>query len=122
MEATLRTARRDLVIRTVHASKAKRTRAEPVAALYEQGRVHHVGTFDYGDAVDDRTGLETQLCTWEPEVADGGKHHKTPSPDRLDALVWGLTYLMIKRDPDKPPTTYLPRLHYAPSLEDRSIP
>lgn len=55
----------------------KQIRAEPVAALYEQGKVHHVGYF--GE-------LEDQLCTWVP----GEK-----SPDRLDALVWALTELML---------------------------
>lgn len=62
----------------VHASKGKLTRAEPISALYEQGRVHHVGTF--GE-------LEDQLCEWDP------LNYKT-SPDRLDALVWGLTETM----------------------------
>lgn len=60
----------------VHASRGKATRAEPIAALYEQGRVHHVGSFPY---------LEDQLCEWEPG---------DDSPDRLDALVWGITSLL----------------------------
>jgi phage terminase large subunit-like protein len=62
----------------VHASHSKQARAEPVAALYEQGRIHHVGTF--GE-------LEDQQCQW---VAGTG-----PSPDRLDALVWALTELLL---------------------------
>lgn len=62
----------------VWASRGKYTRAEPVSALYEQGRVHHIGTFPE---------LEDQLCEWEP----GDK-----SPDRLDALVWGVTWLAEK--------------------------
>mgnify|MGYP000072153145 CR=1 FL=1 len=62
----------------VHASRGKVARAEPVAALYEQGKVHHVGVFDE---------LEDQLCTWVPESGE--------SPDRLDALVWALTDLML---------------------------
>lgn len=57
----------------LHASRGKQVRAEPIAALYEQGRVHHVGTFPM---------LEDQLCEWVPGDA---------SPDRLDALVWALT-------------------------------
>lgn len=61
----------------VTASKGKHTRAEPVAALYEQGKVHHVGTFP---------ALEDQCCTWQP-----GEE----SPDRMDALVWALTELML---------------------------
>jgi phage terminase large subunit-like protein len=64
----------------VWASRGKAARAEPVAALYEQGRVSHVGTFP---------ALEDQLVTWEPA---GGER----SPDRLDALVWGFTQLMIE--------------------------
>lgn len=67
--------------KAVHASRGKVTRAEPVAALYEQGKVHHVGMF---------AELEDQLCQWEP----GQK-----SPDRLDALVWGLTELMLTGPP-----------------------
>ena len=51
------------------------TRAEPIAALYEQGRVHHVGTFGV---------LEDQMCDFDPNVAQ-------KSPDRMDALVWALT-------------------------------
>jgi phage terminase large subunit-like protein len=61
----------------VHAAKSKRTRAEPVQALYEQGRVHHVGVWPQ---------LEDQLCTWVPNSG-------MPSPGRLDALVWALTEL-----------------------------
>lgn len=75
---TLRTADAEVALQPVHASRGKAVRAEPIAALYEQGRVHHVGTF---------TDLEDQLCSWEP----GG-----PSPDRLDALVWALTALSTR--------------------------
>lgn len=67
-----------LPITTVWASRGKQTRAEPVSALYEQGRVHHVGTFGT---------LEDQLCSWLPGMQ---------SPDRLDALVWALTYAMVE--------------------------
>lgn len=63
-------------VRKVHASRGKRIRAEPVAALYEQGRVHHVESFPE---------LEDQMTTWTPESSD--------SPDRLDALVWAITDL-----------------------------
>ena len=63
--------------RAVHASRGKMVRAEPVAALYEQERVHHIGFF--GE-------LESQMCTYT------GLRAK-PSPDRLDALVWGLSEL-----------------------------
>ncbi|HZC07404.1 MAG TPA: terminase family protein [Ktedonobacterales bacterium] len=70
---------------SVRASRAKVARAEPVAALYEQGRVHHVGAF---------AELEDQLCQW----TQGEK-----SPDRLDALVWALTALMLSSEEDDMP-------------------
>lgn len=75
----LRTVDPTVPFKSVHASRGKRARAEPIAALYEQGKVHHVGFFD---------DLEQQMCTWDPEITD-------VSPDRVDALVWGLTELMI---------------------------
>ena len=64
----------------VHAKRGKLIRAEPVSALYEQRRVHHVGAFE---------ALEDQLCTFAPGVAD--------SPDRLDALVYAISDLMVER-------------------------
>lgn len=66
--------------KAVHASRGKRVRAEPVAALYEQGRVHHIGTLPE---------LEDQLCSWEPNSG-------AESPDRLDANVYTLTELMLE--------------------------
>jgi len=75
---TLFTVDRNVPVKLVHASRGKRTRAEPIAALYEQGRVSHAGSL---------TILEDQLCGWVPDLSD--------SPDRLDALVWALTDLMI---------------------------
>lgn len=78
VERVLRMVDPGLPYRAVHASRGKRVRAEPVAALYEQGRVHHVGVFDM---------LEGQLCGWTPESAG--------SPDRLDALVWAVTDLAV---------------------------
>lgn len=75
IENTLRTVKPGIAFKGVHASRNKVARAEPVVALYEQGKVHHVGMF---------AALEDQLCGWVP----GEK-----SPDRLDALVWGMTEL-----------------------------
>lgn len=72
----LRQVRPGLPIVSIHAKKGKRVRAEPVSALYEQHRVHHVGTLAH---------LEDQLCTWTPEQVE--------SPDRMDALVYALLYL-----------------------------
>jgi phage terminase large subunit-like protein len=77
IEHTLRTVNNNIPYKKVHASRNKQTRAEPIAALYEQGRVHHVGSF---------ADLEDQMCNWVP----GEK-----SPDRMDALVWALTELML---------------------------
>jgi phage terminase large subunit-like protein len=74
---TVMTVGPDVAYRAVTASKGKHTRAEPVAALYEQGKVHHVGSFP---------ALEDQMCTWVPGE---------DSPDRMDALVWALTELML---------------------------
>jgi len=67
-------------VKLVNASRGKQTRAEPVAALYEQGRIWHVGQFP---------ALEDELTTWDPV-------NSRKSPDRLDALVWGLHDLMGK--------------------------
>ncbi len=78
VEQTLRTIDSNIPYKGVRASKGKRTRAEPVAALYEQGKVHHVGVLGT---------LEDQLVTWEPG--------QTKSPDRLDALVYALSELML---------------------------
>jgi phage terminase large subunit-like protein len=75
---TLRTVRPRLSIQSVHASRGKLTRAEPIAALYEQRRVWHTAPFP---------DLEDQLCSWTPESGT--------SPDRLDAVVWALTALDI---------------------------
>jgi phage terminase large subunit-like protein len=78
VEMTLRTVDRMIPYTAVHASRGKRVRAEPVAALTEQGKIHHVGML---------AELEDQLCTWD--AAAGGK-----SPDRLDAMVWACASLM----------------------------
>ena len=77
----------ELSYRAVHATIGKRLRAEPVAALYEQGRVHHVGAFPE---------LEDQMSTFTAVRRAGIK-----SPDRLDALVWAITELVL--DPASPP-------------------
>ena len=68
--------------RAVHATRGKMVRAEPVAALYEQGRVSHVAGL---------RRLEEQMC----QMTNGGYRGKG-SPDRVDALVWGLTDLVVE--------------------------
>src|ERR1700720_1187208 len=78
-EQTLRTVDRNVPITRVHAKRGKLTRAEPIASLYEQGRVSHIGAFET---------LEDQLCAFAPGCSD--------SPDRLDALVYALSDLMTQ--------------------------
>jgi predicted phage terminase large subunit-like protein len=78
---TLRSVGQHVPFKALHASRGKRTRAEPVSILYEQGKIHHTRAFPE---------MEDQLCTWD---TNGGEN----SPDRLDALVWALTELMLER-------------------------
>jgi phage terminase large subunit-like protein len=85
VEQTLRTVRPRLPITLVHASRGKIPRAEPVAALYEQNKVHHIGGFPH---------LEDQMTTYDGSGT---------SPDRMDALVWTLTDLMVDPSPDLDP-------------------
>lgn len=80
VESTIKTIDPTVCVRMVHATRNKRTRAEPVSSLYEQKRVRHVGTF---------THLEDEMCGWDP-MAEGD------SPDRVDGLVWAITDLMAK--------------------------
>ena len=86
VEATLRMVDASASFKPVRASRGKAVRAEPVAALYEQGRVHHVGAFP---------ALEDQMCAF---AADFDRAKAGYSPDRLDALVWALTELMVAPD------------------------
>lgn len=85
VESVLRAAQANLPVKLVHASRGKIARAEPVAALYEAGRVRHHGSFPL---------LEDQMCGMliGGEYAGPGR-----SPDRADALVWALTELMLGR-------------------------
>jgi len=83
--SVLRAADIALPLKLVHASKGKSARAEPVAALYEAGRVRHAGMF---------ARLEDELCGLLP---GGGYEGPGRSPDRADALVWALTELCLTR-------------------------
>lgn len=85
VRSVLRAADIALPIKLVHASRGKVARAEPVAALYEAGRVRHAGQFPE---------LEDQLCGL---MAGGGYEGPGRSPDRADALVWAMTELMLGR-------------------------
>ncbi|MGH8950956.1 MAG: ATP-binding protein, partial [Acidimicrobiia bacterium] len=79
-EHLIRTVDPNASYRAVRATRGKRTRAEPVAALYEQGKVHHVKSMP---------DLEDQMVCYVPDQVD-------ESPDRVDALVWALTDLMLQ--------------------------
>jgi predicted phage terminase large subunit-like protein len=83
VENTIRMVNPGVPFKGVHASRGKVVRAEPVSALYEQGRVHHSGVFPQ---------LEDQMCSFTQDwdrARDG-------SPDRVDALVWAITELLVE--------------------------
>jgi predicted phage terminase large subunit-like protein len=84
VEATVRMVDPNVSYKSVHASRGKFTRAEPVSALYEQGRVHHVGTLPI---------LEDQMAAFTPDL---DRERSKSSPDRVDALVWAFTELMVE--------------------------
>ena len=80
VRSTLRTVDDTVPIKMVHASRGKYARAEPVSSLYERGKVKHLKYLE---------NLEEQMVTWEPLGSIG-------SPDRLDAMVWAITNLLLK--------------------------
>jgi phage terminase large subunit-like protein len=86
VENTIRTIDPNVPFTAVHASRGKYTRAEPIAALFEQNKVHLVGSFPR---------LEDQMTSF---VADLDRA-RAGSPDRVDSLVWALTELMVERTP-----------------------
>lgn len=88
VEAVLRAADPNLPVTTVHASRGKHIRAEPIAAIYEQGKAHHVGAFPE---------LEEQMGMFTTAGYQG-----VASPDRADALVWAVTELMIADQGHRP--------------------
>lgn len=90
VEVNIRTIDRNIPFTAVHASRGKLIRAEPVAALYEQERIHHVGTFPE---------LEDQMCDWSPDVEK--------SPDRMDALVWCVWELFKLGEKEQPQRVYV---------------
>lgn len=83
VEEVLKAVDRNVPVTLVSATRGKVVRAEPVSALYEQGRIHHVGRYDK---------LEDQMCQFTRDVDRTAGN----SPDRVDALVWGLTSLFTK--------------------------
>jgi phage terminase large subunit-like protein len=92
VESTIRTARRSAPVKLVNASRGKVQRAEPVAAIYSQGKVRHVGHFPE---------LERQYCLFSTGGYVGAK-----SPDHADAAIWALTELML--DPEPQPNIRFP--------------
>jgi phage terminase large subunit-like protein len=80
VEMAIRTEDRSVTYKATRATRGKAIRAEPVSALYEQGRVHHLGFFER---------LEDQMINWDPTIRNKN------SPDRMDALVWGLTEIAV---------------------------
>lgn len=86
VEGTISAVDKHVPVHLVHASRGKRTRAEPIATAYERGDVKHLGGFEK---------LEDQMCTWVPGE---------DSPDRMDALVWVMTELGEGGDSQVPST------------------
>lgn len=80
IEAVIRAVDPNIPIELVHASRGKHIRAEPISALYEQGRIHHTDYFPE---------LEEQMCEFSPD----NDRAAYGSPDRMDALVWAFTSL-----------------------------
>ena len=87
VEHTLRSFDPAIAYKSVHASRGKIARAEPVAALDTRGMVHHVGRF---------AQLEDQMCAFDPI-------ENSKSPDRVDARTWAMTELLLKRPPPAQP-------------------
>ncbi|MGB0935012.1 MAG: DNA-packaging protein [Alphaproteobacteria bacterium] len=92
VERVIRSIDENVSFKAVRATRGKVTRAEPIAALYEQGRVKHIAT--------GLAELEKQLISYIPGVT-------SKSPDRLDALVWGLTDLMLEKEATLSPKAWL---------------
>ena len=90
VESVLRQLEPNLPIKRVHARRGKSARAEPISHLYARGLVSHVGRFD---------ALEAQMCRMGAKLASGGKGggRKGKSPDRVDALVWAIDALLMRR-------------------------
>lgn len=88
VETVIRSLDSSVSYKSVHASRGKKKRAEPVAALTEQKRFHFVGSFEE---------LEDQCCTWEPipDEEEEPDESDIDSPDRMDAMVWAATEAVL---------------------------
>jgi phage terminase large subunit-like protein len=94
VSTVLKQIRSDIPIKTVHASQGKIARAEPIAMLYEHKRIHHVGNPNVF------AKLEDLWTSWVPKGTkdeEGNEIGSNESPDEMDSVVWGLTYLMLPR-------------------------
>lgn len=80
---TIETVDPKVRVKLVHASRGKQTRAEPIASHYEHSRARHLGSFPL---------LEDEMCLWEPGQ---------DSPNRMDAMVWGMTELLVEGGKDR---------------------
>jgi phage terminase large subunit-like protein len=90
VETVIRTKDRKVSYKAVHAARGKIRRAEPIAAMYERGLVRHHGQF---------AAMEDQMTTYNPGEAmtpTERRRTKMLSPDRMDAMVWGFTELLLK--------------------------
>ena len=101
VEAILRANSLEFAYRAVHACRGKLRRAEPIAALYEQHRVHHVGSFPQ---------LEEQMCEYSPLTEQA-------SPDRMDALVWAL-WALSDAEEEISVVTHEEHVQISPDLDD----
>jgi len=104
VESLIRTIDPRVAYKAVRASRGKVRRAEPVAALYEQGRFHHVGMFGT---------LEDQLCMLTPD------NSLIESPDRADALVWAATELLLNEQRPMIAPEFSPALHVCDTIPAR---
>jgi phage terminase large subunit-like protein len=93
VRSVLRQVDGSVPLKEVHATRGKYLRAEPVAALYEQGKVKHVGCFPL---------LEDEMCDFGVNGLSSGA-----SPDRLDAMVWAISAMLSDRYWDGPRITQL---------------
>jgi phage terminase large subunit-like protein len=94
-----------VVVKKVWASRGKKARAEPIGLLYERGRIYHVGI---------HRDLEAQMCEYNPQV------HKK-SPDRMDALVWAITYLFPSSSRGLFDETGVPEAFTSPTSEKKAV-